>query len=130
MPSFIIKVPNDDEGEDLGEYESDYLPRVGEAFTVWHPRLGSLDPHQPFLGVVHAVDHEAHCGDRKTADGREDPNAPRGPGYVTTTVWLVEDAASPPRFCDCSPRERELHGVADGVCECCHGRVRAKARRP
>jgi|APFre7841882654_1041346.scaffolds.fasta_scaffold240179_1 hypothetical protein len=121
MPSFTIKVPNDDEGEDLGEYESDYLPRVGDPFTLWHPRV-SGKPFELFCGIVQQVVHEAYCGERKTPDGRDDPNGPRGVGRVVTIVWLVEEYASPQRFCDCTPREREMHDVVEGVCENCGGK--------
>lgn len=109
MPSFTIKVPNNDEGMDLGEYQSDYLPRVGDRFSLMHP-IVSPKKDYPFLGVVMAVDHEAVC--------EEDGN------YVVTTVWLVEEYAAPTLYCDCSEEEQAQHGVNEsGDCGSC-GRVR------
>jgi len=61
MPKFTVMVNDDDEGEDLGEYEADYLPRVGDGFALWHPRV-CKDKDAPFLGVVEAV---RHGGDRR-----------------------------------------------------------------
>jgi hypothetical protein len=44
------EVPNGDDGEDLGLYEADYLPRVGDKFFLFDPRLtGGGD--QPFEAV-------------------------------------------------------------------------------
>jgi hypothetical protein len=56
MPRFIIKVPNDDEGEELGVYESDYLPRVGDPFALWHPRV-CAKKDEPFLGISFQSDY-------------------------------------------------------------------------
>jgi len=50
MSSFTIKVPNNYEGEDLGVYEADYLPRLGDPFTLWHPRV-CPKKGEPFCGV-------------------------------------------------------------------------------
>lgn len=109
MPSFTIKVPNNDEGMDLGEYQADYLPRVGDRFSLMHP-IVSPKKDYPFLGVVMAVDHEAVC--------EEDGN------YVVTTVWLVEEYAAPTLYCDCSEEEQTQHGVDEGGgCGSC-GRAR------
>lgn len=109
-PAFTVRVPNDGEGEGLGEYESYYLPRVGESFAIWHPRL-CRDPLVPFLGVVTDVTHEAYA---TTADGDE-------VGIVSTVVWLSEEGATPTLYCDCSPEERWKHPVVDGHCDCCRG---------
>jgi len=114
MPSFTIKVPNDDEGEDLGEYQADYLPRVGEPFVLWHPRLSSKSygpdkKDEPFCAVVSTVTHEAFNKNHPYA--REN--------VVTTTVWLVEEHAAPTLYCDCSGQERDLHGATDGECNNC-----------
>jgi hypothetical protein len=109
MPSFTVKVPNDDEGEDLGEYESAYLPRVGDPFSLWHPRVCE-HKDVPFLGVVHEVSHEAYC-----------PDPGEKVGSVHTTVWLIEEHAPPARYCDCSPDERAKYAVKDGLCENCRG---------
>jgi hypothetical protein len=119
MPSFLLKVPNNDEGEDLGEYQSDYLPRVGDSFAVWHRRL-SPKKDEPFLGVVESVHHEVFDKDHPYARGGNMVNE------VVTTVWLTEEAAAPLFYCDCSPQERELHGVKDGDCENC-GHVRPES---
>ena len=91
MASFRIKVPNDDEGEDLGEYQSDYLPRVGEPFFLWHPRLGfdGSDGDHPFCGIVSEVVHEAQYA----ANGVERSGHPVS--VVTTTVWLTEEHGAP-----------------------------------
>lgn len=108
MPSYTIKVPNDDEGEDLGEYESDFLPRVGDPFVLWHPRVNP-DEHHPFMGVVSEVVHEATHG-RQYDDGL---------GRVSTVVWLAEEHAAPTLYCDCSEEERVSHVVVDGACDNC-----------
>ena len=103
MPSYTIKVPNDDEGEDLGEYEADYLPRVGDQLVLWHQR-------------VTAVTHEAWS----------DPPGIKFPGRrrVDTTVWLGEEHAAPTLYCDCSEEQRLKYGVeSDGRCANC-GHVR------
>ena len=66
--------------------ESDYLPRVGEDFALWHPRV-CKDPDIPFLGVVESVTHEAYCGE---PPGPEDKGKPvyagRFVGSVHATV--------------------------------------------
>ncbi|SRR5579871_1124727 len=108
MPSYTIKVPNNDEGEDLGEYEANFLPRVGDRFTLWHPRVngGKDGRYSPFCGVVSAVDHEANFDPEK--------------GDVETTVWLVEEHAAPKLYCNCSEEERSRFGVdEDGDCGSC-----------
>jgi len=105
MPSYTIKVPNNDEGEDLGEFHADYLPRVGDRFTLWHPRVNP-GKHHPFCGVVSGVDHEAQFD----SDG----------GSVETVVWLVDEAPAPELFCDCTEEERAKWSVGeDGRCESC-----------
>jgi hypothetical protein len=115
MPtSFRIMVYNDDEGEDLGQFEADYLPRVGDDFALWHPRV-CKDRDVPFLGVVNQVRHEAHVGERAWG------NDSYGVGSVSTTVWLVEEFSTPTRYCDCSPAEREKWSTVDGLCESCRG---------
>jgi len=110
MPSYTIKVPNDDEGEDLGEYEADYLPRVGDPFVLWHPRVNPGE-HQPFCGVVSEVTHEA-SGPLLRTDGSM-------LGIVGTVVWLTEEHAAPKLHCDCSEEERARFAVVDGACENC-----------
>jgi hypothetical protein len=118
MSSFLIKVPNNDEGEDLGEYQSDYLPRVGDSFAVWHRRL-SPKKDTPFLGVVSAVAHEVFDKDHPYGDLASK-------NRVVTTVWLIEEAAAPTIYCDCTEQERTLHGATDGECENC-GHVRSES---
>jgi len=110
MPSFTIKVPNNDEGEDLGEYESDYLPRVGDPFVLWHPRV-CPDKHQPFCGVVSAVTHEANA---VAPSGRV-----AAVGTVDNIIWIVEEQAAPTLYCDCTEEQRAKHAVVDGKCENC-----------
>ena len=121
MASFRIKVPNDDEGEDLGEYQSDYLPRVGEPFFLWHPRLGfdGSDGDHPFCGIVSEVVHEAQYA----ANGVERSGHPVS--VVTTTVWLTEEHGAPKLFCDCSEDERKKYDAVDGECQNCGHRRRA-----
>ena len=82
MPSFAIKVPNDDEGENLGEYVSDYLPRVGDPFVLWHPRV-CRKKDEPFCGVVSGVTHEAFDKDHPYACEGNPAN------IVSTVVWLA-----------------------------------------
>jgi hypothetical protein len=109
MPSYTIKVPNSDEGEDLGEYESDYLPSVGHEIILWHPRV-CPDDRTPFLGVVEAVTHEAHDAE---------PSLP-GRSRVDVTVWVVEQHAPVKIYCDCSKEKCAAFGVdANGDCENC-----------
>lgn len=111
MARYTIKVPNDDEGEDLGTFEADFLPRVGDQFVLLHPRVNPRKD-EPFVGKVDAVTHEAYAtrgGDR----------------HVTTTVWVVDEAAAPQLYCDCSEEERSRHGVdEDSNCESCGHRRR------
>jgi hypothetical protein len=116
MPSFTIMVPNNDDGHDLGEYESDYLPRVGDPFVLWHRAL-SPDKEHPFCGVVQSITHEVFDKDHPYARGGNTPNV------VVTTVWLVEEMSAPTLYCDCTSQEREQHGVEDGRCTNC-GHVR------
>ena len=109
MSSFTIKVPNDDEGEDLGEYESDYLPRVGDPFVLWHPRV-CRKKDEPFCGIVYLVMHE-------TVDKK---HPYKGSNVVETSVWLMEEHAAPVLYCDCSEEDRVKWGAdADGRCESC-----------
>lgn len=115
MPSFTVKVPNNDDGEYLGEYESEYLPRVGDKFTLWHPRVNTGAPNRqsPFLGVVVEVCHEAFA-----------PEGPGTTGEVNTTVWVGEEHAAPTLYCDCTAEDRQQWSVGeDGRCESC-GHVR------
>jgi hypothetical protein len=114
MPSYTIKVPNDDEGEDLGEYEADYLPRVGDPFVLWHPRV-CAERDKPFCGVVSAVTHEVIHSSHPYA-----LEHPRGRRSVVTTVWLAEEHAPPTLYCVCTEEERSKWKVeADGRCENC-----------
>jgi hypothetical protein len=112
MPSYTIKVLNDDEGEDLGTYEADYLPRVGDPLVLWHHRV-CPDKNHPFCAVVSAVTHEAigaghpYAGTANTC-------------VVETVVWLTEEHAPPTLYCDCTEEERASHPVdGDGRCENC-----------
>lgn len=111
MPSFTIMVPNNDDGHDLGEYEADYLPRVGDPFSLMHPRLNPKK-HHPFVGTVSMVTHEAYAPSI-------DEDGEKVPGYVNTTVWLIDEAPAPELFCDCTEAERAEHPVVDGKCDNC-----------
>jgi hypothetical protein len=112
MPSFTVKVPNGDEGEDLGAFESDYLPRVGDSFMLFHPRLTGESNH-PFEGVVTAVWWEAYGKDHKYAS--DDSKS-----VATATVWLAEEGGAVTIYCDCSPQQRERFGIGDdNDCENC-----------
>jgi hypothetical protein len=110
MPSFTIKVPNDDEGECLGEYAADYLPRVGDPFTLWHPRVCSKKD-QPFCGVVSGVTHEAFNKDHPYAPLVESGEREN---EVTTVVWLAEEHAPPTLYCVCSEEERVMSSRSQG----------------
>lgn len=115
MPSFTIKVPNDDEGEDLGEYEADYLPRVGDPFVLWHPRV-CREKDKPFCGVVSGVTHEAlHKSHPYAGSGNH--------GVVQTVVWLAEEHAPPTLYCVCSEEERAKFILHMDRCDNC-GHVR------
>ena len=118
MPSFMIKVQNNDEGEDLGAYESDYVPRAGEPLVLWHPRVCRDNDH-PFCGIVAEVTHEAFNESHPYAKGGNKP------GVVTTIVWLTEEHAAPDLFCDCTAAEQLKLGDVDGWCENC-----GHARKP
>ena len=110
MPRYTIKVPDDDEGHYLGDYDADYLPRVGDPIAIDHPQLNPR-PHHPCLGVVSAITHEA----RSPAPDNEDRR-----GTVGTTVWVVEDSPAPQLFCDCTDAERAKYGAdRDGDCMNC-----------
>jgi hypothetical protein len=112
MPSFTVKVPNGDEGEDLGAFESDYLPRVGDSFALFHPRLTG-NGNDPFIGVVTAVWWEAFAKGHKYAS--DDSKS-----VAEATVWLAEEAGAVTLYCDCSPKEREIFAVdASGQCDNC-----------
>lgn len=111
MPSYTIKVPNNDDGEDLGEYESDYLPRVGDQFTLWHPRVCQGKDH-PFCAVVSAVTHEAVHKSHPFSRGEV--------RLVDVIVWLAEEGGAPSLYCVCTETERAQHGVdINGVCVNC-----------
>jgi hypothetical protein len=114
MSVFTIKVPND-EGDDLGQYVSDYLPRVSDPFVLWHPRV-CPKKDQPFCGVVSGVTHEVFNKDHPYAPlvesgGRENE--------VTTVVWLVEDFAAPELLCVCSEEERAKYVLHADRCDGC-----------
>lgn len=120
MPSFTIKVPNDDEDEDLGEYVADYLPRVGDPFVLWHPRV--CRKGEPFSGIVSGVTHEAfdvsHPYSNAVGKGGQDPNV------VWTTVWLAEEHAAPTLYCVCSEEERADCGDDGDRCGNCSKSLR------
>ncbi len=111
MPIFSVKVPNGDDGEDLGEFESDCVPRAGDDFVLFHPRLCG-NSSDPFVGTVSAVVHEAFSKDHRYASNKEK-------NTVTTSVWLVEEAAAPTLYCDCTSEERERYCIEQGRCSNC-----------
>jgi len=114
MPRFNIKVSNHDEGENLGVYESDYLPRVGDPFALWHPRVCPRKD-EPFCAIVSGVTHETVS--KEHPYGKTNPvNA----NVVETVVWLMEEYAAPVLFCDCTEEERVKYEVIDGTCENCN----------
>lgn len=117
MPSFTVKVPNGDEGEDLGTFESDYLPRVGDDFLLYHPRVTGGSQY-PLEAQVSSVVFEAYSKDH--------PFAPEKKDTVDATVWLSEVGGAVKLYCDCTPEQREKWIVdAQGVCESC-GHERAE----
>jgi hypothetical protein len=111
--SFHVMVPNDDEGQDLGEYKADYLPREGDLFFLWHPKVCGRSG-TPFEGKVVQVAHEAFHESHKVAGGGNVPN------QVVTTVWLTEENAPPVIYCDCSPEKLEKWKADEnGRCKNC-----------
>lgn len=119
MPSYTIKVHNNDECEDLGEYDADYLPRVGEPIVLWHPRVSRDDDH-PFLGVVSEVTHEAFLN-VGVVDGKV-----LNESYAETTVWLTEDHGTPTLYCVCSPKKSSAECEEnDGICWDCGGTTKS-----
>jgi hypothetical protein len=115
MPSYTIKVHNNDEGEDLGTYEANYLPRVGDPLVLWHPRV-CPKKDEPFCGIVSGVTHEAFNNSHPYFDGRDN--------VVDTVVWVIEEQAAPTLYCVCSEEQRaRWNREADGRCEGC-GHVR------
>jgi hypothetical protein len=112
MPSFVVMVPNGGDGEHLGEYEADYLPRVGDKFLLFHPMLtGSSD--EPFEGEVAAVYWQAFFKDHKYATDT-------AKNVAEATVWLAEYGGAPKLWCDCTPEERQRWKLDErGLCENC-----------
>lgn len=111
MSRYTIKVPNGDEGEDLGVYEG-CLPCVGDPIVLLHPRVNPRQ-HEPFVGKVALVTHDAYYGGEKEE------------GHVDTTVWVEDEAPAPQLYCDCAEEDRSRHGVdEDGDCENCRHRRR------
>ena len=129
MTTFTIKVPNDDEGEDLGYYDAPAVPRVGETFLLFHPKLTGSSDH-PFVGTVVDVVYEAMHPEHKFAKKRGvhpvDSVMQSRPIDAYVVVWLQEEAGATKIWCDCTPNERELHGIGeDGDCaNCGHERAR------
>ncbi len=107
---FEVKVPNDDEGESLGDYEADTLPRPGERFAIYGNPLVCLHEHDYFIGVVDEVMWEAT------------------PGKAVPTVWLREgESAKVTVYCTCTTEERTRHQNVDdedGRCGNCAKAVR------
>jgi hypothetical protein len=120
MPSFVVKVPNGDDGEDLGVFEADYLPRVGDKFLLFHPKLTGSSSH-PFEGEVSAICWEAFSKDHKygaALAALHDANADRS--VAQATVWLAEYCGVPTIYCDCKPTAREHFGIdSSGDCVNC-----------
>jgi len=65
-------VPNHDDGEDLGVFQADCLPRVGEQFAVYHPRI--CDGSDPFVGTVGEVCWQAMHASHEFANTLEGEN--------------------------------------------------------
>lgn len=120
---FEVKVPDDDEGESLGTYEADTLPRPGDRFAIHGNPKVCLREHDYFIGVVDEVMWEAttYKVPRKTL------NTPQVDGGAVPTVWLREEAAKVIIYCECTPEERTRHQNVDdedGRCGNCAKAVR------
>jgi hypothetical protein len=96
---FEVKVPDDDEGESLGDYEAEALPRNGDRFAIYGNPLVCLHEHDYFIGIVDEVMWEA-------TEGKAVP-----------TVWLREEAAKIRVYCTCMPEERR-EGTEDEDWRC------------
>lgn len=94
--TFTIKVPNGDEGIELGEYEAAHLPRVGDPLHLWHPML-CPNEGAPFEGVVSEVRWEAFH--------KSHPFAPHERNSIACVVWLAEYAGAPTLYCTCTTEE-------------------------
>jgi hypothetical protein len=120
---FEVKVPDDDEGESLGEYEADTLPRPGERFAIYGNPKVCVHEHDYFIGVVDEVMWDATF---------DDPRDPKRPARVEPTVWLREEAAKVTVYCTCTTEERARHeGVddEDGGTRCGNCSMTLRGRR-
>ena len=90
---FEIKVPDHGgDGESLGFCNADVLPRVGDAFLLYHPKVCG-QKREPFEGKVDAIVWEAFYEDGLC---KADP-----------TVWLIGGMSPVQVYCVCSEKERE-----------------------
>lgn len=126
MPTFEIKVPNDDEGESLGDFCAEAVPRKGERFTIYaHPLVCKDGDH--FIGIVDDVQYDADCH----------AWTPNGAGVwsVEITVWLHEENQAPVIYCTCSAERiakmeaREAGSLDEGACSDCRKVPRTRKGR-
>lgn len=102
MAMFEVRVPDTDEGEVLGDYEAECIPRVGERFCIDNHPAVCRGEHDTFIGVVESVEHYA----RYT----------KGPGALSTktVVWLREEHGAPAIYCTCAnPPPADAAGGCD-----------------
>jgi hypothetical protein len=98
MVRFEIRIPDGDDGTSLGVCTAEAIPRVGDAFVLYHPRV-CPDPTTPFEGKVDAVVWEARKLTIATASARE---------IVADLpmVWIAENAGMVKLYCECTDAER------------------------
>lgn len=96
---FEIRVPyGGGDGESLGACEAEALPRVGDTFLVYHPKVCRKE-FEPFEGKVDAVVWETNPHLRKP---------PSSKLWADVVVWLVPSAVEVEIFCDCSEAQRSI----------------------
>lgn len=98
MVRFEIKVPNHDDGASLGTFAADALPRAGDSFVIFHPRLGK----EAFVAKVDVVCWEAFAKGHDYATNKE--------GTAEATVWLVEESTAPTFYCTCTVKSVDDSG--------------------
>jgi hypothetical protein len=109
MATFEVRVPNDDDGESLGMFDADTVPRIGERFCInGHPEV-CRTANDCFIGIVDDVAYEATC------------SAKGGGRWATDiTVWLREEHGTPVLYCECTTPSPD----AEGNCDDCRKRLR------
>lgn len=119
MGRFVIMVPDEQGGCPLGEYEADFLPRVGDGIQLWHPEVMEHED-TPFDGIVTSVEWQA----MHPTSMSECVPRPKVAG-ASATVWLAQRAGPVCLFCTCTAEERGEHGAHYGQCDNCGHKTRA-----